>query len=224
MIDEKLLKDAKNGDFKSQNELGLKYQKDKNYEEALYWFTKAAEQEYDEAQYNLAIMYGSGQSGAVKIFDDYIYVRDKEQYFKWATRAAKQGNPKFQDKLAWSYQKNDPVKYKYWATKAAEQGYVKSQSYLGWTYYYDVEIGKGIPEDIKKGIYWATKAAEQGDSGSQTFVSRFYLKGEKNIQDRELSLVFKKAAELAKKGHYEQAEKTWNQYELWKYHEPNLKL
>ena len=65
----------------------------------------------------------------------------------------------------------------------AEQGDAKAQSYLGWTYYYDVEIGKGIPEDIKKGIYWATKAAEQGDSGSQTFVSRFYLKGEKNIQD-----------------------------------------
>lgn len=223
-MDEKLIKEAENGDYISQNELALKYQQDKQFKEALYWFTKAAEQEYDEAQFNLAEMYGSGQSGAFKLLDDYIYISDKEQYFKWATRAAKQGNPKFQEKLAWSYEKSDPVKYKYWATKASEQGYVKAQSYLGWAYYYDVETGKGVPEDIIKGVYWATRAAEQGDSGSQNFITRFYLKGEKNIKNYELSLLFKKAADLAKDGHYDQAETTWSQNELWKYHEPNLEL
>ena len=46
----------------------------------------------------------------------------------------------------------------------------------------------------------------------------------KNIKNYELSLLFKKAADLAKDGHYDQAETTWSQNELWKYHEPNLEL
>ena len=231
MIDEKLLKDAEKGDIEAQNNLGLVYLKDNDFKKALYWFTKAAEQGYDEAQENLSNMYFSGKHDAIKfsnnrddkigghpLEDPYIYVADPEQGVFWAIKAAEQGNPKFQERLAWYYDKRDKVKSKYWYTKAAEQGYVKAQSYLGWIYYYDGKFGKEMPKDLIKGIYWATKAAEQGDSGSQNFLRKFYLEeSKKNNQDHELSQRFKKAAELVKEENYEQAEKTWNKYELWRY-------
>ena len=36
-MDEKLIKEAENGDYISQNELALKYQQDKQFKEALFF-------------------------------------------------------------------------------------------------------------------------------------------------------------------------------------------
>ena len=49
--------------------------------QAVYWFTKAAEQGYANAQYNLGVMYANGEG----------VTRDHKQAVYWYTKAAEQG-------------------------------------------------------------------------------------------------------------------------------------
>jgi len=58
------------GDANAQNELGTAYYLEghktaEKYENALYWFQKAAEIEHAQASFNLGLMYANGQ-GVVK--------------------------------------------------------------------------------------------------------------------------------------------------------------
>ena len=224
MIDEQLIKNAEKGDSQAQNKLGLAYRKNEDYKEAEYWLKKSANQGYDEAQANLASMYFCGEPESIKFNETRIYAYDDNQGIEWLTKAAEQGNPEFQYGVARHWLKDKPKIFKYWATLSAEQGFIEAQSYLGWEYYFDVELEKAPIEDIKIAIYWTTLAANQDDSGCKNFLNNFYLKGEKNIQDQELALIFKEAGELTNKGHYDEAEKIWNHHDLWKHHKPNLEL
>lgn len=61
----------------------------KNYKEAVDWYTKAAEQGYDVAQYNLALMYANG----------FGVPKDVKQAVVWYKKAAEQGNVKAQNYL-----------------------------------------------------------------------------------------------------------------------------
>lgn len=62
---EELIKSAKKGDAKAQNNLGFCYEKGEgvkqDYEEAVYWLIKSAEQGYAYAQYNLGLCYQTGK-------------------------------------------------------------------------------------------------------------------------------------------------------------------
>ena len=58
----------------------------KDYKQAIYWYTKAAEQGDDEAQFNLGLMYYEGQ-GVPK---DYI-----QTYAWWNIAASSQGQQVF---------------------------------------------------------------------------------------------------------------------------------
>ena len=80
----------------AQNNLGLMYEfghgVEKNYAEAVRWYTKAAEQGYASAQINLALIYLQGHG--VK--------QDYAEALRWYTKAAEQGHAEAQywvDKL-----------------------------------------------------------------------------------------------------------------------------
>lgn len=88
---------ANNGDAKAQDVLGTRYAKGdrapQNYEQAVYWYTKAANQGDAEAQCNLGLCYFRGEGVA----------KDNKQAVYWYTKAANQGNAFAQFNLGFHY-------------------------------------------------------------------------------------------------------------------------
>ena len=103
-----LTKTAEAGDVRAQIDLGKAYyigifmeenQKHKyDHTQAIYWFTKAAEQEHPEAEYFLGQIYYWGDTsfnGGVE--------QDYEQSVYWFTKSAEQGYAESQHYLGWMY-------------------------------------------------------------------------------------------------------------------------
>ena len=90
---------------------------DKKYEQAIYWWQKAADAGDSGAQYRLAICYQNG-NGVVKDIEKAVY---------WWQKAAGAGDSDAQYRLAFCYLKGDGVekdveKAVYWCQKAADAG------------------------------------------------------------------------------------------------------
>ena len=148
---------AKKNDPEGQLILGLcylgKFGSDKNEDEAIKCFIKAAEQGYDVAQYSLAVCYDNGDG----------IEKDKEKAFYWYKQAAEQGYDVAQYSLAVCYDNGDGIgkdkeKAFYWYEQAAKQGRVEAQNQLAICY----DKGKGIEQDKEKAIYWYEQSAKQG--------------------------------------------------------------
>lgn len=119
---QKLMNAAKKGDAEAQYWLGAMYadseSPQKNLKEAVKWFRKSAEQEFEAAQYMMGIVYESGM--AVK--------RDFKEAASWFTKAAMQGFAPTQCELALMYLQGVGVTQQYSIaltlfSRAAEQGY-----------------------------------------------------------------------------------------------------
>ena len=121
---------ALDGNFEAQTYIGVMYAKgqwiEKNYKQAVWWYQKAAEQDYAVAQFNLGVRYDQGGEG--------VLLNDKEAV-KWYRKAANQGFAKAQYNLGVMYDEgegvllNDKEAVK-WYRKAANQGHAKAQSRL----------------------------------------------------------------------------------------------
>jgi len=145
-----------------------------DYKQAVYWYTKAANQGYAMAQYNLGVCYDNG----------FGVTQDYKQAVCWYTKAANQGNAMAQCNLGVCYDNGSGVTqdYKqavYWYTKAANQGYAMAQNNLGVCYYH----GNGVTQDYKQAVYWYTKAANQGVDVAQNNLGACYYDGEGVTQD-----------------------------------------
>ena len=134
-------------------------EKHKDYKQAFYWFSKAAEQNDAVAQRRLGYMYRKGKGLA----------KDNEQAVIWFRKSAEQGDAIAQCDLGWMYAsgtgvaQNDHLAIS-WYLKSANQGYVHAQGALGTLY----ELGECVPSvDHKKAIKWYRKAAQQGDLQSK---------------------------------------------------------
>ena len=93
--------------------VAMKYYKEGKYHEAAYWYEKAANQGYAQAQYNLGLCYGNGQG----VEEDY------EKAVFWFEKAANQGYAEAQYFLGWCYEngigvKKDLKKAKLWKDKS----------------------------------------------------------------------------------------------------------
>lgn len=96
---------------------GERLYSDKKYEQAIYWFQKAADAGNSAAQKNLAICY----------FNGYGVEKDVEKAIYWWQKAADAGNSTAQNSLAYRYFAGDGVekdveKAVYWWQKAADAG------------------------------------------------------------------------------------------------------
>ena len=132
---------------------GLEAYEQQNYHDAVYWFRKAAEQGYADAQRGLGVCYYNGEGVA----------RDYLQAAYWFLKAAEQGDATAQCNLVVCYYNGygvaqDYLQAVYWYRKAAEQGYAQAQYNLGYCY----EIGYGVAQDDSQAVYWIRKAADQG--------------------------------------------------------------
>ena len=165
---EKVLENAKNNDADAQNELGNKYYDDGDYNTAVEWYRKAAEQGHAEAQLYLGYSYGNGQ--AVK--------QDQEEAAKWYRKAAEQGDAGAQINLGFCYEngqgvRQDPAEAAKWYRKAAEQGDEEAQYNMGVCY----GNGLGVRQDPTEAVKWYRKAAEQGYGGAQYNLGAYYYDG-----------------------------------------------
>ena len=184
---EKLERAANAGVPVAQDWLGLFYHASTSYAKANYWFKKAAEQGYADAQYNLGVDYDNGEG----VPENHV----KAVY--WYKSAAEQGYAPAQYNLGFDYYSGEGVpknyvKANYWFKKVAEQGDAAAQNHLGLSY----DNGEGVPKNYVKANYWFKKAAEQGFADAQYNLGLDYDNGEgvpKNYV--KANYWYKKAAE-----------------------------
>ena len=150
---------AENGDPHAQYLLGKLYRDGPllipDTKKALYWFTRAAEQELPIAQYALGKLYLSND----------IEVCDPKRGIEWLERAAKNGSDYAAYRLGKEYLRGravekDASKAVEWFTQAAEGGNPYAQYMLGKLYL----EGKEVPKDEDAAIYWLSGSAGQGNN------------------------------------------------------------
>ena len=106
-----------------------------------------------KAQYNLGVMYATGEG----------VLQDAVEAVAWYRQAAEQGDAEAQFNLGFAYANGegvlqDDVEAVAWFHTAADQGYAKAQYNLGFMY----ATGRGVSRDLVEAVKWWFKAATQG--------------------------------------------------------------
>ena len=114
----------------------------RNIGQAAKWFREAAEQGDPAAQFNLGVLYETGQ-GVPQNYAEAV---------KWYHAAAEQGEPQAQFNLGVFYETGQVVPQNYeeavkWYRLAAEQECAPAQCNLGLCY----ETGRGVPQECARG-------------------------------------------------------------------------
>lgn len=150
---QQLIKKAKQGDARAQNDLGVYYLEQGYHDygdKAFYWLSKSARQNFAQGQYNLGVFYDKFKSQYYKAFD-------------WYAKSAHQGNPLAQFELATAYQygwivkQNDKKSFE-WSEKSAKGGYAPAQSTLAFSYL----KGIGVEQNILLALKWFKISCQNG--------------------------------------------------------------
>lgn len=174
---DELISLANNGDVEAMHHLGVAYEYgedeevlgvlgiEKDLEEAVKWYRKAAEQGYAPAQDDLGDCYYFGDGVDV----DYV------EAAKWYRRAAEQGDQFAQNSLGDCYYYGygvdvDNVKAVKWYKKSAEQGNTAAKTDLGWCYY----CGSGVAENVQKAEELLLDAANEGSNLAMLRLGHIY--------------------------------------------------
>ncbi|KAF9305894.1 hypothetical protein BGZ74_008457 [Mortierella antarctica] len=183
--------------------------------ESLSQVLKAARRGDQDAQFQLGMMYLSGEGGAIK---------DEAEAVEWYRMAAQQGHRASQHRLGLLYEAGQGVEQDYkeaatWFRKAADQGIVEAQKRLAAMY----SDGRGLDADHAEAFKWYLRIvdqgqdvstqqggpehrdiseakemqqlAEQGDAGAQALLGMIYEKGESDEDQRLAAVWYRKAAE-----------------------------
>lgn len=185
---------------------GQGFETNRDFTNAIKWYSKAAELGSIRALTSLGDLY----LDVDKLRGEKDYVKAVEYYAK----AAELGDARGQDELAicyrngWGVEQNQNKAFE-WFTKSANQGFTEAMFFLGTCYYggFGVEknysesvrwmrqaaekgfakaqtelgsayyLGRGVEQDFTKAVQWYTKAAEQGDASGQTQLGLCYHSG-----------------------------------------------
>jgi TPR repeat protein/CHAT domain-containing protein len=164
---------------KAQSTLGIIYYsglagQNRNYEEAIKLFRRAAERNDALAQNNLGVMYEHGIG--IK--------RDYAEAIKWYRKAAEHNISVAQTNLGLIYENGRGVIQDYaeavkWYRLGAKQNYALAQANLGWMY----ENGRGVTQNDAEAVKWYRLAAEQNHASAQNNLGVMYEKGHGVKQD-----------------------------------------
>ena len=155
--DATLLEKAMDGDAESQYSLANWYATQGQNDDYIEWLTKAAEQEYVAAQYDLAVSYDEGDCAK----------KDKATAVKWYKKAMENGDGDASFNLGVMYELGDYVKedkataFQYYK-QAAQRGHVKAMHNVGVAYY----EGEGVAQDKNEALKWFKMAADSGEESS----------------------------------------------------------
>ena len=161
-------KSAEQGYPPAQNAIGSYLFKKKDFDEAIEWYQKAADNGNAMSQLNLGKCYYYGDGVALN------YDKAASLFHK----AAVQGNIVAQLCLGDCYHNGKGVvmdyeQAVYWYREAAKQGDAKACTTLGNCYY----MGEGVAQDYKQAIEWYHKAAAQNYSPAQYNIAQCYYSG-----------------------------------------------
>jgi TPR repeat protein len=176
---EQLRPSAENGDIASQLALGQVLRNPSNPqrmpEEALRWFTRAAEQNSAEGSYWLGVMHRLGEG----------VPRDYEQSMKYWRAAAAAGSANAQGALAQALfagdgVPKDAVEAVRWAREGAERGNALAQFVLAQAH---LKGEGGAQRNFSEFLRWTRRAAAQGNRPSMEALAVSYHTGTGVPQD-----------------------------------------
>ncbi|KAF9106137.1 hypothetical protein BGX29_010387 [Mortierella sp. GBA35] len=179
------------GDKDAQVALGDMYRDgevvQKDYQAAMDWYLKAADQGDPVGLRKVGVLYYHGQG----------VPQDYSAAMEWYLKAADQGNADAQFNIGTLYSEGHGVPQDYlqamtWYLKAADQGYADARCIIGTLY----SEGHGVPQDYWQAMTWFLKAADQGDANAQYNIGVMYKKGLGVPQDYSQAMVwYRKAAD-----------------------------
>jgi uncharacterized protein len=171
---ERLKRLAESGDMNAQVSIATLFDPSLNdskltkadVNQAIAWYTKAAEQGQALAQANLAVLFYNGNFGVTQNF---------ATAFFWAQKSAAQGFAAGERTLAICYQYGngvaaDPNQTFQWFEKAANNGDAYAQNALGEAY----ANGRGVARDMEKARYWFEQAKAKGNTDAAANLSRIW--------------------------------------------------
>ena len=139
-------------------------------EEEISHIKQQAEAGDAEAQFRVAGWFQKG----------HCLPKDYSEAMDWYRRAADQGHPEAQYKLARMYLNDKDVKKaEEWYLKAAVQGYRPAQYDIAYKYLH----GSELPKDVNKAEQWYRRAAEQGHAFSARTLGDIYYLGKYKPKD-----------------------------------------
>lgn len=175
------------GSAEAQNAMGDYYYYQKQYNKAVFWYKKSAEQGHAKAQCYLGLCYVEGKGTEKK----------EEEAFTWFMKSSEQGFSEAQFNLGVCYKKGigvetDEKEAFVWCKKSAELGNAVAQFHLGVCY----DNGEGTKKDKMEAFKWFKKSAEQGNAMAQHNLGIYYQDGEcTEKNEKEAFKWFKKSAE-----------------------------
>ncbi|KAF9921101.1 hypothetical protein FBU30_008909 [Linnemannia zychae] len=184
---------ANQGDKDAQVALGDIYMKGRgsfkqDYNMAMSWYTKAAEQGSSVAQRSISNLYRDGHG----VQQNYL------KAMTWFEKAAEQGNAEeAQNIFSNLCQHGHGVQQDYsmampWYKKAAEQENANAQCNIGILYF----NGHGVQQDYSTAMTWFEKAADQGHAAAQHNIGYIYFYGCRVQRDKSIAKMwYQKAAE-----------------------------
>ena len=165
-----------------------------NYDQARYWWEKAAAQGQRIAQYNLGVLYDEGRG----VSQDYHLAA------QWYRKAAQQGFISAQYNLGNLYRDGKGVPQnayiaRDWQEKAAAQGDRDAMYVLGSLYR---QGALGISGDGQHALafYWLEQAAMRGHPQAQAELADLYARGEGVVRDPAIAAKWQRAAATAQTG------------------------
>ena len=154
---------------------------------------KAAESGDATAQYNLGVMYATGEG----------VPQDDAEAVKWIRLSAQQGFAKAENEIGVWHEygimgiPSNLVEASKYYRKAADQGDADAQFNLGLM----LDMGQGVPQDDAQAFKWYRLAAEQGNADAQCNLGLMHYNGQGVPQDYdEAWMWFRKAAEQGNAG------------------------
>lgn len=134
------------GDKEAQYTLGVLYERQKNFQEALDWYMKSAMQNYDVAQTEVGNFYAEGRTGIDKDFN---------KAFEWYQKAAENGYFDAINNLAGMYNQGrgtekDQLKAAQLYELAASKGSIRAMYNLGVVY----KNGEGVEKNMIQAYKW----------------------------------------------------------------------
>lgn len=183
---------AVGGDAYSQYRLGVICQNgegvEKDLAKALYWYKKAAAQNYLPAVNIMGWTYQKGLGVEIDLKKAVAFYR----------KAGDRGFAPAQDNMGWMYQTGQGVPRNYerafaWYKKAADQNHANAQNNLGIM----LSNGLGVDKDFAAAAQWYLKAAEQGHSMAQFNLAQSYRHGKGVSRDKAKAIFWHKKAAAA---------------------------
>jgi TPR repeat protein len=165
---------AEGGDARAQYAIGYMFDTGQGLPapdpaEAARWYRLAGDQGHVDAQYNLAILYHTERGD---------WPRDMRRATDWYMRAAEQGHPQAQYVLGRLYYLGNHLPKNLelaamWLERCAASHDPKCLNLLGIL----TRDGRGVKQDVTRGLYLICQAAELGDPGGQGNLAWIYQTG-----------------------------------------------